>query len=386
MPADIINSQQQRRRAIDIATYWGVAVNLSLTASKIFGGIIGQSQALVADGIHSLSDLITDGMVLLASKHAHTEADEQHPYGHGRFETIATVALGVVLIGVAFGIGLSAINRLSSGEAIPVPGVIALWVAAFSIVANEVLFRYTLHIARKVKSNMLEANAWHSRSDAMSSIVVFIGLGGAMIGWPVLDAIAAIAVAFMIGKMGWEVSRQSVDELVDTALDSETVKAIRERILKLDDVKHLHMLRTRKMGNQALVDVHIQVPPRLSVSEGHRISEAVEQTLIDEFDDINDVTVHIDAENDEIVTSQMTRDTPLRKELLAQLNQHWQGIPEMQQAQDITLHYLEGKVDVELCLPLSVLKSLDQSESLQNQIRQASQQMHNIRRVDVYFR
>ena len=375
---------QQRRKAIDKVTWIGLLVNVLQTVSKIVGGLLTQSQALVADGIHSLSDLITDGMVLVASKHAHAEADEDHPYGHGRYETIATVALGVLLMLVAIGIAVDSIDRMMSDEPLPIPGPIALAIALFSILSNEAIFRYALHVSRQIKSTMLEANAWHSRSDALSSIVVFIGLAGTMMGVPILDAIAAIAVAGMIAHMGWKVSHQSVQELVDSALDSETVDAIKKHILDIDDVKHLHMLRTRKMADQALVDVHIQVSSRLSVSEGHRISEAVEHTLRNNFDEINDVTVHIDAEDDE----QVDRSLPmpvLRNELVPMLKQACQHIAVAEQIDNITLHYIDNGIEVDLYLPLSVLNKLAEAETIKNDIRQACIQVHNVRRVEIYF-
>lgn len=317
------NDNASRRRAIDKVTWIGLAINILQTVSKLVGGALTQSQALIADGIHSLSDLITDGMVLVASKHSHAEADEDHPYGHGRYETIATVALGILLVIVAIGIGIDAIERLMSDEPLPIPGPYALAIAVFSILSNEGMFRYAMNVARRIKSTMLEANAWHSRSDALSSIVVFIGLLGTMIGLPMLDAIAAIGVALMIAHMGWKVSRSSVRELVDTALDNETVESIRQHINDIDDVKHVHMLRTRKMADQALVDVHIEVSSKLSVSEGHRISEAVEEALRSNFDEINDVTVHIDAENDETIDRSQPMPA-LRKELMILLEEQWQ--------------------------------------------------------------
>jgi len=374
----------QRRKAIDKVTWIGLVINILQTISKLIGGVMTQSQALIADGIHSLSDLVTDGMVLVASKHAHAEADEDHPYGHGRYETIATVALGILLVIVAIGIGLDAIDRLVSDQPLPIPGPYALAIAVFSILSNEGMFRYAMNVARRIKSTMLEANAWHSRSDALSSIVVLIGLAGTMLGMPSLDAVAAIAVALMIAHMGWKVSRSSVQELVDTALDNETVESIKQHINAIDDVKHLHMLRTRKMADQALVDVHIQVSSKLSVSEGHRISEAVEHTLRNNFEEINDVTVHIDAEDDETVDRSKPMPA-LRNELIPLLKEQLKDIPAAQQIDNIILHYIDAAIEVDLFLPLSVLQSLDDAEKVQNAIRQAGEQVHNVRRIEVYF-
>ena len=377
-------SAKLRRKAIDKVTWIGLVINILQTTSKLIGGTMTQSQALIADGIHSLSDLITDGMVLVASKHAHAEADDDHPYGHGRYETIATVALGILLMIVAIGIGLDALDRLMSDQPLPIPGPFALAIAIFSILSNEGMFRYAISVARRIKSTMLEANAWHSRSDALSSIVVLIGLAGTMMGMPSLDAVAAIAVAFMIAHMGWKVSHSSVQELVDTALDNETVESIKQHIHAIDEVKHVHMLRTRKMADQALVDVHIQVSPKLSVSEGHRISEAVEHTLRHNFEEINDVTVHIDAEDDETIDRSLPMPA-LRKALIPKLKEHWSQLPVTEQIDNITLHYIENRIELEVYLPLTTLSSLSDAEKIQNDIRQASLQVHNIQRVDIFF-
>jgi len=344
-------------------TLWGVVINLFLAIIKVTGGIIGQSQALLADGIHSLSDLISDGMVLLAAKHAAEEADEDHPYGHGRFETLATVALGLFLIAAALGIAYDAILRLQNPESLAVPATFTLIIAAISIFANEGLFHATRAVAHRIRSPMLEANAWHHRSDAISSIVVLMGVGATLAGYPLFDGIAAIVVALMIAKIGYDLGMQSVQELVDTALEPEMVEQIRETILNISDVRQLHMLRSRRMGHNALIDVHIQVSPRLSVSEGHHISEAVEQAVIDNFDEVNDVTVHIDPEDDQ--DSPSCKHLPLRDEIIRTLKKGWASHDTFRHIDAITLHYLDGHVIVEASLPLHQVSTLEQTTALQ---------------------
>jgi cation diffusion facilitator family transporter len=344
-------------------TLWGVVINLFLAIIKVTGGIIGQSQALLADGIHSLSDLISDGMVLLAAKHAAEEADEDHPYGHGRFETLATVALGLFLIAAALGIAYDAILRLQNPEQLAVPATFTLIIAAISIFANEGLFHATRAVAHRIRSPMLEANAWHHRSDAISSIVVLMGVGATLAGYPLFDGIAAIVVALMIAKIGYDLGMQSVQELVDTALEPEMVEQIRETILNISDVRQLHMLRSRRMGHNALIDVHIQVSPRLSVSEGHHISEAVEQAVIDNFDEVNDVTVHIDPEDDQ--DSPSCKHLPLRDEIIRTLKKGWASHDTFRHIDAITLHYLDGHVIVEASLPLHQVSTLEQTTALQ---------------------
>ena len=193
---------QQRKHEITRVTWWGVFINILLAVTKILGGAFGHSQALIADGLHSLSDLASDAMVLLAAKHAGEEADDDHPYGHARFETIATVALGILLILVAVGIGYDAALRLYSSEPTVTPHAYTLIIAAFSIFSNEGLYHFTKRVALKINSKLFIANAWHHRSDAISSIVVLIGIAGTQMGLPMLDAIAAVIVAVMIVKIG----------------------------------------------------------------------------------------------------------------------------------------------------------------------------------------
>lgn len=384
---------EQRKQETTRITLWGVFVNLFLAIIKIVGGIFGQSQALLADGIHSLSDLTSDAMVLIASKHAGEDADEDHPYGHARYETLATVALGLLLIGVAVGIAYDAIIRLEtlrleSAEEIIGPAMFTLIIAAISIISNEALYHATRAVADKIRSPLLEANAWHHRSDAISSIVVFVGIGATYLGYPLLDAIAAILVALMVAKIGIDLSRQSVQELVDTALEPEIVEQIRQTILGIDEVRQLHLLRSRRMGHNALVDVHIQVSPKLSVSEGHHISESVEKAVIDQFEEINDVTVHIDPEDDEAAAS--CRNLPLRNELLQSLNSVWTKHDILKYIDDVTLHYLDGSISVEAGLPLqhvpeTYLHDLKALDSLKQEFSQANTEIGCIRESHLYF-
>ncbi len=376
-------SLKQRTKEINRVTLWGVLVNVLLASTKLVGGVIGQSHALIADGLHSASDLASDAMVLFAAKHAAEDADEDHPYGHERFETIATVALGTLLVIVGLGIAYDAISELVLDEEIPTPHTFTLWIAAFSILSNEVLYHYTKHVGNNIRSKLLIANAWHHRSDAISSVVVFIGIAGTQMDMPKLDTYAAIVVALMIVKIGIELGYQSMQELVDKGLDPETVKKVREQILAHEDVRHLHMLRSRKMGHKALVDVHIEVAPKLSVSEGHHISEAVEKTLIDKFEDINDVTVHIDPEDDEQEACSMS--LPLRSELIMALNEEWSKVPELVAINDVTLHYLAGSISVEASMSLEHLNSLDDTRSLQHKFDEACMKVACVKQATLRF-
>ncbi|VAX03430.1 Cobalt-zinc-cadmium resistance protein, partial [hydrothermal vent metagenome] len=342
-------SHDERYREARHVTLVGSAVDLVLGVTKIFVGFVGNSQALIADGVHSLSDLATDIIVLFAMKHGSRAADEEHPYGHGRIETLATVVLGVALLAVAIGIAYDASLRLLNPELLPQPGWLALSVATISIAAKEAIYHYTLRVANRLNSQLLRANAWHSRSDAISSLVVVIGVIGAMNGVVWLDAVAAIAVGAMVGKIGIGLAWHSSQELIDRAMEPEQVTNIRTAILSVNGVKTLHMLRTRRMANDGLVDVHILVEPKSSVSEGHLISERVRQAVMEKVDGITEVMVHIDPEDDEV--SAPSRGLPMRDEVLALLRHRWQDIEEASDIDHVRLHYLDGKIHVEVSLP-----------------------------------
>ena len=364
-------------------TLVGAAINLFLSVIKIVVGYIAQSQSLIADGFHSISDLISDGMVLVAAKHSHREADEDHPYGHGRFETVVTVALGLLLIVVAGGIAVDAVRRMLEPDALMHPGFMALVVAAISIVANEFLYFYTIRVGNKFNSNMLKANAWHHRTDSISSVIVLVGVGGTMMGFQFLDAVAAIGVAAMIIKIGWDLALQSVRELVDTALERETVESINETIMNVDGVRELHSLRTRRMGGEALVDVHVLVSPKLSVSEGHHIGEKVREQVVKQVDDVTDVMVHIDPEDDEVMAR--SDHLPQRQKMVKLLKSYWKAIPEADFIDNITLHYLDGKIHVELTLALDKMESQQHAQDVAKRLIDASTEDKNIADTRVLF-
>ncbi len=377
------SSSPERYRASRRVTAVSLGINSLLSLGQILGGVFGHSQALIADGVHTLSDIITDSMVLFALKHGAKEADEEHPYGHGRIETAVTVVLGAMLIAVAIGIAINAGLRLANPESIPIPAMATLIVAIITIVSKEGLFRYTMHTARRYQSNLLRANAWHHRSDAISSVIVFLGIGGSLLGWRYLDGLAAVGVAMMVAKIGWELAWSSVKELIDTALDADIVAEIKASILAMDDVKSLHMLRTRRAGGQALADVHIIVDSDISVSEGHHISENVRARLIEKFDAITDVTVHIDPEDDELFPP--NAGLPLRTEVDARLERYFAAIPEASQIQAVTLHYLNGRIQLQILLPLSVAADPAAATALEQRFAQAVTQDPDIGTVSLRF-
>jgi len=344
--------QEQRAEVIARTAVIGGLVNLGLAATKVGAGVLWHSQALVADGIHSLSDLLSDVLVWYVGRRAAQAPDLEHPYGHGRYETLATLVLGVLLLAVAGGIGWDAGKRLFAPDELLRPELPALAAALVSILAKEWLYWWTFGYARRIRSNLLRANAWHHRSDAVSSFVVLVGIGGTLVGLPYLDALAAIVIAAMITRMAWKLSRQSIRELVDTGLEAERLAAIRKTIGSVGGVRNIHMLRTRRHGWQASLDVHIMVDPRLSVSEGHMIALLVENRLKSQINEITDVTVHIDPENDEAKPASV--ELPTRAEALARLEQLWEGVTGVEKRRKTILHYLNGRIDVDVYFPLDV--------------------------------
>lgn len=262
----------EREAATKRSTWVSVVVNLCLTFSQVVAGVISGSQGLIADGIHSLSDLIADFVVLLAVHHSKKEADEHHHYGHQRYENAASMVLGGLLLAVGVGMIWSAAHKLEAPETIPTVHILALWVALAALAAKEMLFRYMLAVAERVRSSMLVANAWHARSDAASSLVVAIGIGGNLLGFPLLDPIAALIVGFMVGKMGWSFFWEALHDLMDRAATEDQVAGIAAEILATPGVLGLHELKTRKAGDMILADVHLEVDGSLTVAEGHEIA------------------------------------------------------------------------------------------------------------------
>jgi len=286
-------TQAQRSAAASRSTWVSVWVNLLLTTAQIAVGIQAKSQALIADGIHSLSDLVADFVVLLANHHSQKDADEDHPYGHQRFETAASLVLGLLLLAVGLGMLWSAAVKLQNPAEIATVHIIALWVAAGALVAKELLFRYMLAVAKRVKSSMLVANAWHARSDAASSLVVGVGIVGNLMGYPILDPIAAAIVGFMVTKMGWSFGWDAMHDLMDRAVDDAEVQAIRKTLMETPGVSGVHDVRTRKMGDMIVVDAHLEVVATLTVEQGHDIAVVARQRVMQHHRVINLMT-HID--------------------------------------------------------------------------------------------
>ena len=377
-----MTDHEQARKLKAKASYVGAAINITQTLLKIGFGLLWQSSALIADGIHSLSDLLSDFLVIVAVRMGSREADHEHPYGHRRFETIATIILGLSLILIGGGIAWSVMKRMEQPEHLPSPDVMSLGIVVISILVNEWLYQYTKNIAKITRSKLLLANAWHQRSDALSSVVVLIGIGAVLLGYPLADAIAAIMVALMVAKIGLSQLFASIKELVDTSLPPHLLAEIRATILAIESVEGVHLLRSRQMGEDVLLDVHVIVDPRISVSEGHSIADAVQNELLSRFDGVMDVIVHIDSENDEGV---FEKTTPLyRSDVKALLDNYLASVKS--EIIDFKIHYLDGHVEVEVILPFTLSEQAEQIAQLKQQCEQLKQDVEKITNVLLFFK
>ncbi len=342
-----------------------VAVNFTLTVLQIAVGIAANAQSLVADAIHTLSDMLGDFLVLWANRKGADPADAAHPYGHRRIETVASLLLGAGLLVTGLGILWAAVDRLRHVGELPPIGILALWMALATLAAKEVLFRYILRIAESTRSPMLVANAWHARSDAASSLVVAVGIGGALLGYRYLDPLAAALVAFLIVRMGVKFGYDALQELVDTGLNEKEVGHIRATLLATPGVLGLHELRTRRMAHRALVDAHVLVDARISVSEGHRIGDAARARVLRRHPEVLDVLVHVDAEEDQLLRTDSTG-LPDREVLLTHLRTLLgEGAPTFEKT---LLHYLGNRVEAEVFLPWEACRDAGRMAALEQRL------------------
>lgn len=335
----------ERFAAAQKSTWVSIVINILLTLFQVLGGFFAHSQALMADGLHSLSDLLSDVLVLYANRHGNRHADAEHPYGHARVETAATLILGAFLAALGVGLLVAAAMRLQHPNALQAVNPLALVIAIVALTAKEGMFRYMLAVAKRVRSQMLVANAWHARSDAASSLVVVVGVIGNLFGYTFFDLLAAAVVGVMIAHMGGKLALEAMTELIDTGLDEEEVAAIKKTLLSTHGVHGLHELRTRKMADNALVDAHILVDPRISVSEGHFIAESARHAVLNNHH-VMDVMVHIDPEDDMHIKP--VRHLPGRPGLLLHLTERLGDSSII--GKRVVFHYLEGKVDAEIYL------------------------------------
>ncbi len=275
-------------------TLGGSLVNLVLVGIKLAAGVLGGSAALVADAIHSLSDLASDLVVLVGYRVGRLPEDEDHPYGHGKVETLATVSVGVMLVAVGLGMGWAAVSDLAAGQYDTTPGRVALAAAALSVVVKEALYRYTARVARDADSRLLLANAWHHRSDALSSVAALAGVAGARWGWPWMDPAAAGLVCVFVVKVGWDLGYRAVRDLVDSSPEPDLLEELERVIRSVEGVRGLHDLKARRLGKDILVDVDVEVDPELNVIQGHDVAREVRSALLHRVRNVRDAMVHVE--------------------------------------------------------------------------------------------
>jgi len=362
-------------------TLIGTASNLILSIIKFAGGIIGHSAAMIADATHSVSDLLTDMIVLIMLKVGQKPKDEDHPYGHGKAETLGTTVVGFIIISVGIGLAYEAWEMIQSGIA-RIPEPLAAGTALISIFIKEWLFRYTRSVGEKSNNSLLLANAWHHRSDAISSIAALVGIIGAMLGFPALDPIAATMVAFMIMKVGYELTLGGFRDLMDTALDEKDTQSIQVAIDDVSGVLKSHDLRTRKIGGEILMDVHIQVDSDLTVTEGHEVAERVRRKLIKNYPNTQDVLVHVDGYDDSEVESiyNISRDDV--EFLLTSILANTDGKFKKTQ---LRIHHLKGKNIVELYLHGDSTKTIAEIETSLKEIKSDLLKNEHIDGVKLYL-
>lgn len=362
-------------------TLLGAAMNLLLSLGKFVGGVMGNSTAMVADAIHSLSDLLTDAVVMFSHKIGQMPRDEDHPYGHGRAENIGAAIVGGIIILAGCGLGYEVWQTIESGTQ-KVPHWIAVWAAILSILSKEGLFRYTRIIGEKIKSPSVIANAWHHRSDAISSIAALIGILGAMQGHPILDPLAGGVVALMIAKVGFDIASGGVNDLMDTAVSEEKYQDIRRIMKEIPGVVEHHDLRTRRIGGEILMDVHILVNNDLTVSEGHQIADTVRRKLMLAIDNVQDVLVHVDAEMDDAVESLYSINREELNRLIAPIIDQAEGVLAHTRFQ---VHYLKGKIILDLFVRVDPKITIEESRPILSNLKRRLENEKHISEINVYL-
>ena len=289
-----------REREIFKVTLVGSAANVLLTIFKFVAGIVGHSAAMTADAVHSLSDLLTDAVVLLFVHISGKPEDCDHDYGHGKYETLATTIIGIALAAVAVGIGYKAVVALLfwyQGGTLAAPGMLALWAAVVSVLVKELVYQYTVRRGRNLNSPAVEANAWHHRSDALSSLGTLVGIGGAILlgnRWTVLDPLASLVVTFFILRVAWKLLKQGIDELLEASLPDEVEREILSIVTAYPDVHDPHHLRTRRIGSRYAIELHIRMDGALPLSTAHARTCEIERALKDHFGPTTHITLHVE--------------------------------------------------------------------------------------------
>jgi cation diffusion facilitator family transporter len=338
----------------------GAAANLFLSLIKFIGGVFGHSIALIADSIHSLSDLVTDVVVYFSYGVGQLPPDKNHPYGHGRAETIGVTVVGLLIIITGIRVAYESwetINQIIDKT----PGAIAASIAILSIFIKEGLYHYTIKIGKASKSPSIIANAWHHRSDTISSIAALVGILGAWNGFLMMDHIAGGLVGLMVCKIGLDFFRKGFRDLMDTALNEEKTKKVLAILNEIPEVLHFHNLRSRTIGGEVLIDVHIQVDAEMTVTEGHQVAEVVRRNIIKAFNNVQDVLVHVDGEHDAEIENLYH---VTKKEITEIVNPIIESLSGVRSDPKIRVHHINGEIIVDIFLQINGIQRMEETQKL----------------------
>ena len=369
-------------------TWLGLFANLILAIAKGFIGTIAHSSALIADAGHSVSDLLSDSITLWAVHMAGVPKDKNHPYGHGKFETVGTFIVAIFLLLTGVGVAWHVLNKIDTPE---VPGTAALWMAAIAICFKEALFHVTRMVGRRSGSRVLLANAWHHRSDAISSVAALVGIGGAQWGIPLMDPIAGVLVAGLIIKTGIDIGYESIRELTDETVEEEVISELGHILAEIDGVDHFHEMRARRMGPQLLVDLHIEVDSMMSISAAHQVAERVRLRILDELPAVNEVLVHVDAEDDFVESKggiEETKDIVLMRpqtEIESDVKKILTEIPEIQGITHIYCHYLNQELTVQVNILLDEEMQIRDAQKIASKARIKIEEIKDIDAADLHL-
>ncbi|MBC8259805.1 MAG: cation diffusion facilitator family transporter [SAR324 cluster bacterium] len=369
-------------------TWLGLWANLLLAISKGFVGTIAHSSALIADAGHSFSDLLSDGITLWAVKMAGVPKDKNHPYGHGKFETVGTFLISLLLILTGIGVAWHVFNKMDEPV---VPDTVALWMAVVAIGVKEILFHLTRMVARRSGSRVLLANAWHHRSDAISSVAALIGIGGALWGIPLMDPIAGVLVAGLIIKTGIDIGYESIRELTDETVEEEVISKLGQILTDIRGVDHYHEMRARRMGPHLLVDLHIEVDSMMSISAAHQVAERVRLRILEELPAVNEVLVHVDAEDDFFETKEgldQTQDIILMRpqsEIEDDVKNVLKQMPAILGTTHIYCHYLSQKLNVQVNILLDAELRIRDAQKIASAARTKIEEIKDIDAADIHL-
>lgn len=360
-------------------TLFGIWINVLLGLMKGVIGVLSSSTALIADAMHTVSDVVSDLVTLFSVRMSRKPRDSNHPYGHGRFETVGTFLVAFILAFTGYEMIRHSLLEL---EQVVIPTQWALYASIISIVVKEGLYRITIKEGRRQNSPLLVANAWHHRTDALSSVAAMVGIVLAQLGYPMADPLAAVVVSVLIIKTALEIGYTSIKELTDYSVDESLLKRIEEALMEVEEVIHFHDLRARRMGPYVVVDLHIQVAQHLSVSAGHQVGERVMHIILTNIPEINEVLVHVDAEDDEVHTSRLLRP---QQEVEQDIREALGRFERIQQVSHIVCHYLQNRLLVKITIEVPINLTVSEVQELAKQARKRVEAIEGVDDADLHL-